>query len=92
METDLQGTDLKYVVQRKDNDFYTLRNVLLSLFPYMMVPPLPKQSDASKEDELQKRQKIYQRFLKAVCKSEVLKSCNLVTFFLKTEDRKDFDN
>ena len=56
-----------------------------------MVPPLPKANDSCKKEDVEQRQKIYQRFLTAICKSEVLKSNKYVVDFIKTEDRKDFD-
>lgn len=41
IETELQDRKDKYRVQRKDTDFYVLRKLLCTSFPYVMVPPLP---------------------------------------------------
>ena len=39
--TTLQETGEEFIVTRKDDDFYSLRKILLNLFPYTLIPPLP---------------------------------------------------
>ena len=41
--TYVQGNDEEFKVLRRDEDFYSLRKVLLNLFPYTLIPPLPKE-------------------------------------------------
>lgn len=41
IETEIPGQKIKYLVQRKDSDFYALRRMLVARFPYVIVPPLP---------------------------------------------------
>jgi hypothetical protein len=65
--------------------------VLQQVFPYILIPPLPQRSEETKEEELPKRLKVYNRFLKSVCKSEVLKSCVFLLQFVQTADRKDWE-
>lgn len=47
--------DERHKVQRKDVDFYTLRRVLRAQFPYVLVPPLPKENTKLFERILNKR-------------------------------------
>ena len=76
----------KIRVQRKDQDFYTLRIQLRKAFPYILVPPLPIKNGKLVEKILIKRQKQFARFLQAVVRSEVLKSSSFLVDFLKTSD------
>ena len=55
----IPGQGIKYTVKRTDKDFYTLRQFLYNIYPYIMIPPLPKMNDQTKEDELEKRKEIY---------------------------------
>lgn len=78
-------------MKRKDDDFYSLRKVLHNLFPYTMIPPLPKVKETKTgEKELRARVQLYSRFLVGVSRSEVLKSCKYVQQFLTVTDRKYF--
>lgn len=92
IETDVQGSDNKMYVLRKDSDFYFLRKCLVELYPYIMVPALPKRKESTNNDHLEKLQKIFNRFLSAVVKSEVLKTCQLVVAFLMQDQKKDWSN
>lgn len=90
VETEIPGERFKHIVQRRDLDFQQLRQVLLQVYPYILIPPLPI-SEETKEEELPKRLKIYNRFLKSICQSEVLKSCVFLLQFCQTADRKDWE-
>ena len=48
-------------------------------------------SDKTGVDDLERRKFIYERFLKAICKSEVLKSCQYLVFFLKLDEKSAFE-
>ena len=50
-------------VGRKDADFYTLRRLLKSAFPHVLIPPLPIKTGKMTQKALTKRQKQFQRFL-----------------------------
>ena len=53
-----------------------------------MIPALSQKAQigSTKEIYLEKLKMIYNRFLSAVCRSEVLKTCRLVVSFLKMEN------
>ena len=75
---------------REDADFYELRKHLLIHYPYMMIPPLPPKKTSTREHAIEKRQRLYQRFLHALQKSEVLKTCQLFVDFLKVETSLEY--
>ena len=58
----------------------------------MMIPALPKRSPVPKSSEmhLEKLKPLLNRFLTAICKSEILKSCKLVVSFLKQENQSSW--
>jgi hypothetical protein len=58
------------------------------LYPYSLVPALPEKTIKLTDEHLSKRLKLFNRFLNAICKNEVLKTCKLVVDFLKIEDKK----
>jgi len=43
LTTFVQGNDEEFKVMRRDEEFYSLRKVLSNLFPYTLIPPLPKE-------------------------------------------------
>lgn len=91
LTTYIQGNDEEFKVQRRDEDFYSLRKVLLNLFPYTLIPPLPKeQKTKTQEKDMNNRQHIYNRFLTSISRSEVLKSCRYVQQFVTIVDKKYF--
>ena len=81
---------LGWRVCRKDADFYTLRRILKSQFPHVLIPPLPLKSNKMTQKFLTKREKQFQRFLQAISRSEELKSSICLKNFLEIEDIKDF--
>jgi hypothetical protein len=56
------------------------------MFPYHMVPALPPKSTKINDDYLTELMKYYNRFLNAICKSEVLKTCGVLVGFLKMDN------
>jgi hypothetical protein len=52
VETEIPGQTFKYLVQRKDSDFYGLRRVLLEQFPYTLIPALPVKSTSTSSAEI----------------------------------------
>lgn len=53
-----------------------------------MIPALPKkpQLSSTNDEYLEKLKLVYNRFLTAVCHSEVLKTCRLVVSFMKMDN------
>ena len=79
-----------WTTQRKDQDFYFLRKILLKLFPYVIIPPLPIKKKKDSEKSIKRRERYFTRFLQAVCRSEELKSCEFLVEWLKDNDAKEF--
>ena len=77
-------------VGRKDADFYTLRRILKSQFPHVLIPPLPIKNNKMTQKFLTKREKQFTRFLQAISRSEELKSSICLNNFLEIEDLKEF--
>lgn len=53
----IETDPLNWVVQRRDNEFYTLRTQLRNQFPHILVPPLPAPSKKMTRKALDKREK-----------------------------------
>jgi len=55
---------LRWEIQRKDQDFYFLRKILLKNFPYVIIPPLPKiKKKKESEKAIKRRERYFMRFL-----------------------------
>jgi len=55
---------LKWEIQRKDQDFYFLRKILLKNFPYIIIPPLPKMKKKKESEKaIKRRERYFMRFL-----------------------------
>lgn len=81
---------VSYSINRKDQDFYFLRKMLVKFFPYMIVPPLPIKKKKESEKTIKRREKYLTRFLSAVCRAEEFKSYPFLIEFLKNDDIKEF--
>lgn len=90
METEIPGTAYKYIVWRKDSDFYALRKMLVQMVPYTLVPALPPKLTTTSQSAIEKRLQAYSRLLKAISKSEVLKACKFMVQFVKITERPDW--
>ncbi len=88
VETEIGAGARRNKVQRRDADFYTLRRLVKSAFPHVLVPPLPAKNNKLVDKVLMKRQKQFTRFLQAVARSEVLKSSKFLYDFLTEHDQK----
>ena len=73
--SDEPGKLFKMRAYRTDEDFYELRRLMVISLPYVMIPPLPAKNLTSQDRKIPKRQRLYQRFLNSVLRSEVMKSC-----------------
>jgi len=54
---------LKWEVRRKDVEFYTLKKILMKMFPHIIIPPLPVKKNKTTPKFIKKRSKYYSRFL-----------------------------
>lgn len=77
-------------IQRKDQDFYFLRKILLKEFPYMIIPPLPIKKKKETDKSIRRREKYLSRFMQAIMRSEDLKSCQFLIQWLTNDDPKEF--
>ena len=59
MVTEEQGKLFKMRTYRSDDDFHDLRRLLVISVPYVMVPPLPKKNQSTKDRKIPKRQRLY---------------------------------
>lgn len=90
--SDQPGKLYKMRTYRTDEDFYELRRLMVIAMPYIMVPPLPVKSLKAQDRKIPKRQRLYQRFINAILKNEVLKSVQIFVDFIKLADRSDWLN
>ena len=90
--SDEPGKLFKMRSYRTDEDFYELRRLMVIALPYVMVPPLPAKNLNSQDRKIPKRQRLYQRFLNSIHRSEVLKSVQIFVDFIKLPDRLDCQN
>ena len=79
-----------YSINRKDQDFYFLRKMIVKMFPYMIVPPLPIKKKKESEKTIRRREKYFTRFLQALARSEEFKSYKFFVEWLKNDDIKEF--
>lgn len=82
----------KWRVRRSHADFLTLREYLLRKYPQTIIPPIPRYSQKKRltVKQIVKKQVYYQRFLTAVLKSQVLRSCQFLVDFLQESDTQVF--
>jgi hypothetical protein len=79
-----------YKVQRTDDDIYSLRKLMMVATPHVMVPPLPKKTLKTAPKKIHKRQRLYQRFVNAVHKSEILKTSKAFFNFISMSERNEW--
>ena len=84
------GLLYKWRTFRTDEDFYELRRLMVIALPYVMVPPLPYKNLKAQDRKIPKRQRLYQRFINAIHKSETLKQVQIFVDFIKLSDRTDW--
>lgn len=82
-----------YEVQRRYSDFLWLRDILVRDFPGCYIPPLPQKGvkRSFDHDFVQLRMLYLQKFLDAVLEHKELTASLYFLSFLKTTDRKQFD-
>ena len=91
---DITTTKLNWFVNRRYSDFVWLREILISLFPTVLIPQLPKKKIGNRrfeDDFVEKRLKGLQNFLDEVLKSEILKTAEPLKTFLSLTERGFFE-
>ena len=78
----VQTAPTRWKVERKDNDFYTLRRLIRKEFPHLLVPPLPIKNTKMTLKVLQKRERQFSRFLQALGRAEEIKASKFFIAFL----------
>jgi hypothetical protein len=86
----IRGTAVSWNVRRQEQDFYTLRGILVLSFGQCFIPPLLPTSKETNFDKksLTNRQKSFTRFLRSVLKSKYLSSHPVLLEFLKIDHKK----
>ena len=91
---DITTTKLNWFVNRRYSDFVWLREILISLFPTVLIPQLPKKKMGNRrfeDDFVEKRLKGLQNFLDEVLKNEILKTAEPLKTFLSLTERGFFE-
>ena len=91
---DITTPKLNWFVNRRYSDFVWLREILISLFPTVLIPQLPKKKIGNRrfeEDFVQKRLKGLQSFLDEILKNEILKTSDPLITFLSFSERGFFE-
>lgn len=87
--------NFNWTIKRRYSDFESLRNILVKLYPGILLPPLPNKKVGSRrfeDDFIEKRRNSLQKFMNLILANEVLKSCEIVYVFLYQQDRQIFDS
>ena len=91
---DITTPKLNWFVNRRYSDFIWLREILISLFPTVLIPQLPKKKIGNRrfeEDFVQKRLKGLQNFLDEILKNEIFKTSDPLITFLSFSERGFFE-
>ena len=91
---DITTPKLNWFVNRRYSDFIWLREILISLFPTVLIPQLPKKKIGNRrfeEDFVQKRLKGLQHFLDEILTNELLKTSDPLITFLSFSERGFFE-
>ena len=86
---------LGWTVQRRYNDFDSLRKLLLKYYPFQLVAPLPNKKFGSKKlgkDYISKTMNVLNDFMNNIIKNESFKASEILISFLSFEDRSQFEN
>ena len=91
---DITTAKLNWFVNRRYSDFVWLREILISLFPTVLIPQLPKKKIGNRrfeDDFVEKRLKGLQNFLDEILKNEILKTAEPLKTFLSLTERGFFE-
>ena len=86
---------LNIQVRRRYSDFVWLRQVIFDLYPYMLVPPVPKKNkigaDRFSDVFINKRMRYLQKFMDYLVANPLIKNSKLFFDFLCIEKESDFN-
>ena len=91
---DITTPKMNWYVNRRYSDFIWLRDILISMFPTILIPQLPKKKIGNRrfeEDFIQKRIKGLQNFLDEILKNENIKTAEPLISFLSLTERNFFE-
>ena len=91
---DITTPKMNWYVNRRYSDFIWLRDILISMFPTILIPQLPKKKIGNRrfeEDFIQKRIKGLQNFLDEILKNEIIKTAEPLISFLSLTERNFFE-
>ena len=86
---------LGWTVQRRYNDFDSLRKLIIKYYPFHIVAPLPNKKIGSKKsdkDYISKTMNVLNDFMNNIIKNESFKASEILISFLSFEDRNQFEN
>jgi hypothetical protein len=86
---------LNIQVRRRYSDFVWLHQVIFDLYPYMLVPPVPKKNkigaDRFSDVFINKRMRYLQKFMDYLVANPLIKNSKLFFDFLCIEKESDFN-
>ena len=86
---------LNIQVRRRYSDFVWLRQVIFDLYPYIIVPPVPKKNkigaDRFSDVFINKRMRYLQKFINMLVANPIIKNSKLLFDFLCIEKESDFN-
>ena len=86
---------LNIQVRRRYSDFVWLRQVIFDLYPYILVPPVPKKNkigaDRFSDVFINKRMRYLQKFMNMLVANPIIKNSKLFFDFLCIEKESDFN-
>lgn len=91
---DITTSKMNWYVNRRYSDFIWLRDILISMFPTLIIPQLPKKKIGNRrfeEDFIQKRIKGLQNFLDEILKNDIIKTAEPLISFLSLTERNFFE-
>ena len=82
-------------VRRRYSDFVWLHQIVLQLYPYIVVPPIPKKNkigtDNFSDIFINKRMRYLEKFLNWLVNNTIIKNSQLLYDFLSIEKYEDFN-
>jgi hypothetical protein len=85
----------KLSVKRRYSDFVWFHQTLLYLYPYLVIPPVPKKNkigiDNLSDVFISKRMRYLQKFMDWLITNPIIKSSDILYEFLRIETEEDFN-
>ena len=88
-------SEININVRRRYSDFVWLHQALLDLYPYLLIPPIPKKNkigvDNFNDVFISKRMRYLEKFMNWTINNPVLKNSQLLYDFLSMENEDEFN-